>query len=47
LQLWVFAVNSPAIRFYVRRGFRVVERTDGASNEAKQPDARMEWKATD
>ena len=43
LQLWVFQVNAPAIRFYERRGFRVVELTDGAGNEEKQPDARMAW----
>jgi GNAT superfamily N-acetyltransferase len=45
LQLWVFEVNLPAIHFYQRRGFRVVERTDGASNEAKRPDLRMQWDA--
>ena len=44
LRLWVFQVNVSAIRFYEGRGFRVVERTDGAGNEEKQPDARMEWK---
>ena len=43
LQLWVFQVNLPAIRFYRRRGFRVVERTDGSGNEAKKPDLRMRW----
>src|SRR4051812_29217927 len=43
LQLWAFEVNESAIRFYERRGFRVIERTDGAANEAKQPDVRMQW----
>lgn len=43
LQLWVFESNLPAIRFYESRGFRVVERTSGASNEAKRPDLRMQW----
>ena len=43
LQLWAFEANAPAIRFYERRGFRVVERTDGATNEAKRPDVRMQW----
>ena len=43
LQLWVFETNEPAIRFYERHGFRVLERTDGAGNEAKQPDVRMRW----
>lgn len=45
LQLWAFEVNVPAIQFYERRGFRIVERTDGAANEAKRPDVRMEWSA--
>jgi putative acetyltransferase len=43
LKLWVFEANLPAIQFYERRGFRVVERTDGAGNEAKRPDLRMQW----
>ena len=43
LQLWAFEANDPAIRFYERHGFRVVARTDGAGNEAKQPDVRMRW----
>ena len=45
LQLWVFEVNEPAIRFYEARGFRLVERTDGAGNEAKRPDVRMRYDA--
>lgn len=43
LQLWVFESNVPAIQFYERAGFGVVERTDGAANEAKMPDIRMQW----
>jgi GNAT superfamily N-acetyltransferase len=43
LQLWVFQVNDPAIRFYERHGFTVAERTDGANNQEKEPDARMVW----
>jgi putative acetyltransferase len=43
LELWVFAENEPAIAFYERRGFRIVERTDGARNEAKRADVRMVW----
>jgi len=46
LQLWVFEVNEPAIRFYQQQGFRIVERTDGAANEAKMPDLRMVWEAS-
>ena len=43
LQLWVFEVNRLAIDFYARRGFVPVERTDGATNDARQPDVRMRW----
>jgi putative acetyltransferase len=43
LQLWVFEINLPAIRFYERHGFLIVERTNGASNEARRPDLRMRW----
>jgi len=45
LQLWAFAVNHPAIRFYQRLGFRAMERSNGSCNEAKQPDVRMRWDA--
>ena len=45
LHLWAFAANAEAIGFYRRRGFRVVEETDGAGNEAKQPDVKMRWDA--
>lgn len=44
LQLWVFEINSPAISFYEREGFREVKRTDGSRNEAKKPDVLMEWR---
>ncbi len=44
LQLWVFASNKPAIAFYEPRGFRIVESTDGASNEERAPDHRMVWR---
>jgi putative acetyltransferase len=43
LELWAFEANGPAIAFYEREGFRVVERTDGAANEARMPDVRMRW----
>ena len=43
LELWVFARNTPAIAFYERHGFRVVQRTDGAGNEERERDARMVW----
>jgi len=46
LQLWVFQKNAAAIGFYEQHGFRLVETTDGAGNEEKEPDARYEWRRT-
>ena len=43
LELWVFQRNTAAIAFYEGHGFRVAERTDGAGNEEREPDARMVW----
>ena len=43
LQLWTFQVNAPAQRFYERHGFVAVERTDGATNEEREPDVRYVW----
>jgi GNAT superfamily N-acetyltransferase len=43
LQLWTFASNSAARRFYERHGFAAVEFTDGASNEERAPDVRYVW----
>jgi GNAT superfamily N-acetyltransferase len=43
LQLWTFQRNAPARRFYEARGFALVEETDGARNEEKEPDARYLW----
>ena len=43
LQLWTFQRNAQARRFYEARGFVVVEQTDGAGNEEKEPDARYLW----
>jgi len=42
-QLWAFQKNEQGLRFYKRKGFRVVERTDGSGNEEKEPDARLLW----
>lgn len=47
LGLWTFQVNGPAVRFYARHGFVEVLRTDGARNEEREPDVRLEWRPTD
>lgn len=41
VDLWAFARNEPALAFYARHGFEVVERTDGSANEEREPDVRM------
>jgi GNAT superfamily N-acetyltransferase len=43
LQLWTFQHNTPARRFYEARGFVLVEESDGARNEEKEPDVRYLW----
>jgi GNAT superfamily N-acetyltransferase len=43
LQLWCFSANARARKFYESHGFRAVEFTDGAGNEARQPDIRYRW----
>lgn len=43
LRLWSYQANSPATRFYGLRGFKEIERTDGAENEAGLPDIQFEW----
>jgi putative acetyltransferase len=44
LRLWVFQKNTPAISFYIRRGFRPVELSDGNGNEEREADALYEWR---
>lgn len=44
LQLWTFQRNVKARRFYEAKGFALVEETDGAGNEEKEPDARYLWR---
>ncbi len=44
LQLWTFQRNTPARRFYERRGFVLVEMTEGTDNEEREPDVRYEWR---
>ena len=43
LQLWTFQSNVAARRFYEARGFALVQETDGARNEEKEPDALYLW----
>jgi len=43
LQLWTFQRNVWARRFYEARGFALVQETDDARNEEKEPDARYLW----
>ncbi|WP_327002107.1 GNAT family N-acetyltransferase [Dactylosporangium sp. NBC_01737] len=43
LQLWTFASNTAAQRFYLRHGFVVAETTDGSLNEERAPDIRFVW----
>ncbi|HYY74961.1 MAG TPA: GNAT family N-acetyltransferase [Gaiellaceae bacterium] len=43
-RLWVFQRNVGARRFYERHGLHVVELTDGAANEEREPDALYEWR---
>lgn len=44
LRLWAFQVNGRARRFYARHGFVEEELTDGAGNEERAPDVRLEWR---
>ena len=43
-RLWVFQRNTGACSFYERRGLRLVELTEGAGNEEREPDALYEWR---
>ena len=43
LQLWTFQRSAPARRFYEARGFALIQQTDGARNEEKEPDALYLW----
>lgn len=44
LTLWAFQANKGARAFYCREGFVEVEETDGAGNDEKLPDVRLEWR---
>lgn len=43
LRLHTFQRNTPARRFYERRGFVAIELSDGARNEEREPDVLYEW----
>jgi len=43
LQLWTFASNAGAQRFYDRHGFVETRRTDGRDNEEGLPDILYVW----
>lgn len=45
LQLWTFAANEGAQRFYLREGFVEQSRTDGAGNDEGLPDIQYIWPA--
>src|ERR1700751_2377708 len=45
LSLWTFQRNAPARRFYLKHGFFVVDESDGAGNEEKEPDVLYKWEA--
>ena len=45
LRLWTFVSNLGAQRFYLRHGFREVQRTDGSRNEEQAPDIQYAWGA--
>ena len=46
LDLYCFAVNTKARRFYERAGFEPIAFSDGAGNEERQPDVRYAWRPT-
>ena len=43
LGLWSYQANTGATRFYNKRGFRQVARTDGSGNDVGLADIRFEW----
>jgi GNAT superfamily N-acetyltransferase len=45
LDLWTFAANTGARRFYERHGFVAIDSTEG-DNEEGAPDIRYHWPAT-
>lgn len=41
--LWCFQRNQAARRFYERQDFKVIQETDGADNEEREPDVLYRW----
>lgn len=46
LDLYCFAVNGRARRFYERHGFEAIKFGDGSANEERQPDVLYAWRPT-
>jgi GNAT superfamily N-acetyltransferase len=44
LHLWTFVSNTGGQRFYVRHGFRELQRTDGSGNEEHASDIHYVWR---
>jgi GNAT superfamily N-acetyltransferase len=44
LDLYCFAANDRARRFYERNGFEAVAFGDGSGNEERQPDVLYRWR---
>jgi GNAT superfamily N-acetyltransferase len=47
LQLWTFQRNAAARGFYEKRGFILLDETDGHANEEREPDALYVWERAD
>ena len=45
LDLWTFAANTAARRFYEGAGFAEIERGDGSDNDEGLPDIHFRWTA--
>jgi putative acetyltransferase len=43
LRLYTFQRNATALAFYKSLDFKIIEMTDGAGNEEKEPDVLLEW----
>lgn len=47
VRLWTFQSNSGAIAFYRRRGFVIIDQTNGSGNEEGLPDYLLQLPSTD